>query len=521
MKQNLSLKIKLIYLPYLLISIATLVIFIALRFLLSEHWNLIRISTSIWDLYLPLTIIVILVLRYLRPRFRILSLGMNSNGFILYNLIAIATIFMPVYYGQQYISTAPHKLHHLKSLNDIDTNNVQKYYTIDNYGFENNGALSSLSWVSGSFKKNIQYKLLTATPAYDTIHPKFKVTYWYTYEYDTVVGKTRNRAKIDTALYNFVENVRKKYDDFNPKQHVYLEALRPSTEYYNYATIIYAVSPYSAEHPMVILKPVYTPFNQRSGNSLLFTILSFLIGITAVFWMVFFPSVRLSALRKFRAGYLSGENILKHFFSYLIPGRNGLYATPIIIWCCIILQTMIWMAHGITALGPENMVLFGGNYLYGLIQGEIWRLITYMFLHADLYHLLSNMLYLGIAGAALEPLMKSWSFVAAYLFTGIAAGIISAGANLYDVSAGASGAIFGLYGTMLGLLIMKHIPKRMRTKYTGILWLYAFTGLSMSFQGNVDAAAHIGGLLIGILFGIMYAVIVRNFSADHNRQAAY
>ena len=159
---------------------------------------------------------------------------------------------MPVYYGQQYISTAPHKLHHLKSLNDIDTNNVQKYYTIDNYGFENNGALSSLSWVSGSFKKNIQYKLLTATPAYDTIHPKFKVTYWYTYEYDTVVGKTRNRAKIDTALYNFVENVRKKYDDFNPKQHVYLEALRPSTEYYNYATIIYAVAPYSAEHPMAV-----------------------------------------------------------------------------------------------------------------------------------------------------------------------------------------------------------------------------------------------------------------------------
>ena len=133
---------------------------------------------------------------------------------------------------------------------------------------------------------------------------------------------------------------------------------------------MHSTMPVSYTHRVLYKRqPVYTPFSQRSGNSLLFTILSFLIGITTVFWMVFFPSVRLSALRKFRAGYQSGENILKHFFSYLIPGRNGLYATPIIIWCCIILQTMIWMAHGITALGPENMVLFGGNYLYGLIQG--------------------------------------------------------------------------------------------------------------------------------------------------------
>lgn len=437
----------------------------------------------------------------------------------MYNLIAIASIVMPAHYAQQYVSTAPHKLHHLKSLNDIDTNNVQKYYTADNYRFDGNGAMSALSWVSGSFKKNIQYTILTASPMYDSIHGQFKTTYWYAYAYDTTVRKSINRAKAEKAIEDFIMSVRRKYDDFKPKEHIYFEVLRPSVEYHNYQTIITAASPYSAEHPMVILKPIFTPFSQRSGNSLLYTCLSLLIGATAFFWMVFFPSVRVSALRRYKAGTDKDNTEMQRFFSYLIPGRNGLYATPIIIWCCILLQMMILTAHGITALGPENMVLFGGNYLYGLLQGEMWRLITYMFLHGDLYHLFSNMLFLGIAGAALEPLIRSWAFVAAYFFTGIAAGIISAGAHLHDVSAGASGAIFGLYGTMLGLLIMKHIPKRMRRKYRGILWLYAGSGLAMSFQGNVDAPAHLGGLLIGIVFGIMYAVVARNFFT--NREVAY
>lgn len=95
----------------------------------------------------------------------------------------------------------------------------------------------------------------------------------------------------------------------------------------------------------------------------------------------------------------------------------------------------------------------------------------------------------------------------AYLFTGVAAGIASAFSNIYDVSTGASGAIFGLYGTMFGLLLMKYLPKRQRKKYSGLVWLYAGGGLIMSFQGNVDYVAHIGGLIAGIMFGIAYALI--------------
>lgn len=521
MKQDLSLKIRLIYLPFLLLCFSILAAFTLLRFLLSEHWHILNISSEMWDSYLPLIVIMFFVLRYLRPRMRILGLGSYNYGAILYNLAAVIAISMPVYYAQQYVSTAPHRLYHLKSVNDIDTNNVQKYYTIDNYAFDDNGAMSALSWVSGSFKKNIQYSILTATPFYDSIQPKFKVTYWYAYPHDTVLHKSRNIKKTEEAITDFVTNVRNLHDVFKPRKYVYLEALRPSVEYHNYRFIIYEASPYSAQHKMVIFRPVYTPFSERSGHSLLYTGLSLLIGCFTFFWMIFFPSVRLSAYRRYMTGTDKKSGEIAQFFSYLIPGKNGLYVTPVLIWCCILLQMMILMAHGIYALGPENMVLFGGNYLYGLVHGELWRLITYMFLHADMYHLFSNMLCLGIAGAALEPLIRSGAFLGAYFFTGFAAGIISAGAHIHDVSAGASGAIFGLYGTMLGLLLVKYIPKRERWKYSGLLWLYAGSGLVLSFQGNVDAPAHIGGLITGLAFGAVYGAVARDNTPRINRREAY
>ncbi|MBL7682667.1 MAG: rhomboid family intramembrane serine protease [Flavipsychrobacter sp.] len=509
MKPTLALKIRLIYIPYIIITFSILAGYTALRYLINEKWNILPLSSNAWDIYLPLIISIFIVLKYLRPRLRILSLGgYNQNGFIIYNLAAIIAITIPVYHAQQYIATAPYKLHNINSLNDIDTNNVQKYYTIKNYKFDtNNGVMSALSWVSGGFRKNIEYSLLTATPVYDSIHPKFKVTYWYAYPFDTVVKKSTNRKKTETALTKFITDVRNNYDYFNPGEHQYFEVLRPSNEYYAYSTIIYTASTYARNHPAVILKPVFTPFNQRSGHSLLFTAISLFISTTTFFLMIFFPGVRLSAWRRFRAGTDGDSNELQHFLSYLVPGQNGLYVTPVIIWCCIILQMMIIIAHGLTALGSESIVLFGGNYLFGLIHGELWRLVTYMFLHADLYHLFSNMLFLGIAGAALEPLIRSWWLLGAYLFTGVAAGIASAFSNIYDVSTGASGAIFGLYGTMFGLLLMKYLPKRQRKKYSGLVWLYAGGGLIMSFQGNVDYVAHIGGLIAGIMFGIAYALI--------------
>ena len=147
----------------------------------------------------------------------------------------------------------------------------------------------------------------------------------------------------------------------------------------------------------------------------------------------------------------------------------------------------------------------GANLNPYTLGGEPWRIITSMFLHFGIVHLLVNMYGLYVLGAILEPALGTTRFLLLYFFCGIAAGIASLIFNLYVPSAGASGAIFGLFGYRLGAEFIGsfHDRQKLLNVLINFVIFVAINGY-ISTQVNVDMAGHIGGCLAGLLLAIFH-----------------
>src|SRR5262249_27924701 len=115
----------------------------------------------------------------------------------------------------------------------------------------------------------------------------------------------------------------------------------------------------------------------------------------------------------------------------------------------------LMLAWGIDPMQPaiEKLIQWGANYGPKTTQGEWWRMFTCMFLHIGVLHLLFNMVALWNVGGFMEHLLGSTGFLVLYLLAGLLGSVASVAWNPFVVSAGASGAIFGLFGGLLAFLV--------------------------------------------------------------------
>jgi membrane associated rhomboid family serine protease len=127
--------------------------------------------------------------------------------------------------------------------------------------------------------------------------------------------------------------------------------------------------------------------------------------------------------------------------------------------------------------------------------GEWWRLITAAFLHASLTHLLLNMLALWVVGSVVEPRLGRWRYLTVYLVSALAGSVFSYLADpVSQASVGASGAVFGLFGSLFVLAL------RLRFDVRGILAIIAINAVIGFIPGfNINWRAHLGGLVAGAL----------------------
>lgn len=152
--------------------------------------------------------------------------------------------------------------------------------------------------------------------------------------------------------------------------------------------------------------------------------------------------------------------------------------------------------------------VYSTGELAGVGHGEWWRLLTTAFLHAGPLHLLMNMLALWWIGSALEYLLGSARYLAVYLVSGLAG---SAGVLLWspnDVTVGASGAIFGIFGALF-VLEQLRAPGQMSPIFTLIV-----LNLVITFTlPNISIGAHVGGLVGGALGALVLARFGRGHAA--------
>lgn len=172
---------------------------------------------------------------------------------------------------------------------------------------------------------------------------------------------------------------------------------------------------------------------------------------------------------------------------------------PIVTYSLIGVSAVVYLLQFLTGSLITNQFVFSPLAL-GAYVNEPWRMLTSVFLHGSVLHLLLNMYTLWIFGQLLEGLLGRWRFLALYLISGLAGsvGVVVFGDPMTSVL-GASGAIFGLMGAFVV------IQRRFGVNLTQLYVLLAIN-LAIGFLpgANISWQAHLGGLLGGALVGFIY-----------------
>lgn len=163
---------------------------------------------------------------------------------------------------------------------------------------------------------------------------------------------------------------------------------------------------------------------------------------------------------------------------------------------------------------PDNvLVQFGAQTGQTIVAGQYWRIITAMFIHFSILHIALNMLSLFLVGRAVEVMYGKWRYLAIYMLSGIIGGIVTffftqlpTLSSEVNIAAGASGAIFGVFGA-IGIFFI--VNRRALGAYGNgaigqwIFWLglNLIWGFSTPGIGILD---HIGGLVAGLVLGLIF-----------------
>ena len=185
---------------------------------------------------------------------------------------------------------------------------------------------------------------------------------------------------------------------------------------------------------------------------------------------------------------------------------------PVVTYILIVLNLMVFL-YGVLHGNDELINMFGNNY--ELVQnGEFYRLFTCMFVHADILHILFNMIALYSIGPVVERYYGKSKFLLIYLVSGLLGSIFSGVFMTADsISIGASGAIFGLLGSIC--YFTYYYRATLQGILRGSIMPVIIINLVIGFlSSSIDLSAHIGGLIGGILISMAIGIGDKHRKSD-------
>lgn len=495
-------KIKLIYLPFLIIAIGFIFTYTFLHWILFIKLDLFSVKEMLLKFWLPCGISCILVCFFLRPRLKILKFkDENKSTFFLF--MAVVAIALPAMIAQEYLITATGKLTPIKTISEISKHEKTKYYTLENFYIDKKN-IGVLNTGNATGKNNERFNMLiyVAMPILKTTREtsKQECKYWLGKRYSEEISNSLSNGEKQIRFKEFAKRTEKEFNDTNFNQFTYLELVGNTEDHDNFNSAIEQNTHYDLNNP-ILLEAHDEPFKNRNGKKLEWFLGTLGVGLLFWFLLIFFTKLQPQRFRKIKIEKKSKIESFKENFEFLIP-RENFYITPILIDLnLIVFVIMVFSGFGFISFKGKDLLEFGANFRPLVADGQWWRLLTSVFLHGGIMHLVSNMFGLYIVGLFLEPVLGKTKYLLIYLATGIFASLNSIWWHDATVSVGASGAIFGLYGLFIALLLFKVFPPHLSKAFLTFSLIFVGYNLLMGLMGGIDNAAHIGGLLSGFIIG--------------------
>ena len=220
----------------------------------------------------------------------------------------------------------------------------------------------------------------------------------------------------------------------------------------------------------------------------------------------------LSLIHPWKDAAMRGRLECEPFRDALRARTRWAFVTPTLV--LVNVTIFVYLSSGAGAVDDSEMLLrWGGNFGPRTTNGEWWRLVTSMFVHSQLVHLVVNVVALIQIGLILERLVGRFAFAAVYMAGGLFASLVSLSASPGAISAGASGAIFGLYGLLFASSIWGMVHRSSVTIPLVALKRLAPAAAVFTFYNmlnhRLEGEAELIGLLLGFFCGL---VLVRRVS---------
>lgn len=206
--------------------------------------------------------------------------------------------------------------------------------------------------------------------------------------------------------------------------------------------------------------------------------------------------------------FLRNENLKQYIRLYPITAL-------LIMIHLVVLGLMEWYG---SSKATATLIQFGALFDLPGMKPEWWRYITAMFVHIGFEHLLFNSFALYVFAPPLERMLGKWRYAVFYLLCGIAGNIASAWLHPgYFVSAGASGAIYGIYAAYLFLAVFRKDIIDRETKQT-IITIIVIGFLQSIIVPHIDLYAHAGGFIGGLIVMGLISLSIRRRRQKQDRQ---
>ncbi|PST84020.1 hypothetical protein C7T94_04590 [Pedobacter yulinensis] len=212
----------------------------------------------------------------------------------------------------------------------------------------------------------------------------------------------------------------------------------------------------------------------------------------------------------FEQAPLQVKDKIKNVFELLLP-QKGYIVTPVLMVLNVLLAVIAFLLLTLKLQQEPNLFLFpdqvkifflglGANNRELVLSGQVWRLLSYQFVHIGLAHLFFNMFALSYIGLMAENKLGSAKFLFIYLLGGVCGGMLSVATNEHIFMMGASGAIMAMFGAFLALIINKAFEKQAnQALLISTSVVCAFMLLNGLRSERVDNAAHFGGFISGFM----------------------
>ena len=510
-------KLSLLYWPVVALLIALVAGHSFIHWLVFIRLELIHMKTAIASFLIP-AILGLAFALIVRRRFKALNLETKNGSWRdFYTFILTFVFAVPMIIATEYINTASGKLTTVTRVSDVEDYQATKYYKIKNYYADKVGiGVHSTFEVTGKYNQDFNMNIFVAVPMLDK-PGEMVCKAWLGIKFHKRISSRLQPEEKERRYQIFAKECELKFDTMNLSKFSYFDRVSAADAEGGY---LEAIKKNNSRPPSnTILVSLSEPFETRNGKKFEWIFGSSAIGLVVWLILIAMPKVDESQYERITAGQpdVAAQEEVKDFIGLFIP-RKGFFFTPILMDInLLIYAAMVAVGLGFISFKTTDLLAWGALYGPLVKDGHWWRLVTSMFLHSGLIHVIMNMYGLMFVGLFLEPILEK-KFLPIYLATGIVASIASVWWYNGQVSVGASGAIFGLYGVFLTFMVTRVYPPEFSKGFLISTVIYIGYNLLIGLFGPVDNAAHIGGLLAGIVVGLARYPTTKKIMAQRARE---